>query len=184
MYPVSIVGGLSSANYRLNFASGTLQVTPLAVDFSLAATPTSQIAPPGAVVTYTLQVAPVGASYDHPVVLTATGLPTNATYSFNPTTVIPGAQGSSATLTINLPRSQAKLSFVDKFTLFAGLLMLPLAALHRRRRFTSLFAIGLMAVIALGAAGYFSQPEQTYTITITGSSGALVHNATVTLTVQ
>jgi hypothetical protein len=35
-----------------------------------------------------------------------------------------------------------------------------------------------------GAAGYFTQQQQTYTVTVTGTEGALSHSATVSLTVQ
>ena len=48
----------------------------------------------------------------------------------------------------------------------------------------------LVALVSFGAVsgceegGYFSQTEQTYTITVTGTSGNLVRSTTVTLTVE
>ena len=48
----------------------------------------------------------------------------------------------------------------------------------------------LVAMVSFGAVsgceegGYFSQTEQTYTITVTGASGNLVRSTTVTLTVE
>jgi predicted cupin superfamily sugar epimerase len=48
----------------------------------------------------------------------------------------------------------------------------------------------LVALASFGAAsgcgegGYFSQTEQTYTITVTGTSGSLVRSTIVTLTVE
>jgi hypothetical protein len=33
-------------------------------------------------------------------------------------------------------------------------------------------------------SGFFAQQQQSYTVTVTGTSGALTHSATVTLTVQ
>jgi hypothetical protein len=189
-YPVTIVGGLSSANYRLSFVSGTLTVTPNAgglPDFSIKATPASQLIPPGASTSYTVQLAPLGSSFDGSIGLSVTGLPSNATYSFNPAAVTPGQQSVASTLTINVPKTQAKLSIPVKTPLLAALLLLPLTML-RRRRLTSLLAvivtIAAIGMSGCGAGGYFSQPEQTYTVTITGTSGTLVHSTTVTLTVQ
>jgi YVTN family beta-propeller protein len=189
-YPVTIVGGLISANYRLSFVSGTLTVTPNAgglPDFSIKATPASQFIPPGASASYTVQLAPLGSSFDGSIGLTVAGLPSNATYSFNPAAVTPGQQSVASTLTINVPKTQARLSMPVKTSLLAALLLLPLTML-RRRRLTSLLAvivtIAATGMSGCGAGGYFSQPEQTYTVTITGTSGTLVHSTTVTLTVQ
>lgn len=188
-YPISILGGLISANYRLTFVDGTLTVTQVSSDFSIVATPASQIVPPGAAANYTVQLAPIGSSFDHPVGLTITGLPSGATYSFTSTTVTPGSQGGASTLTINVPQTHAQLSLLGKAPFLATLLVLPLAALRRRYRLISLLLVAFIAITAAGitgcgAGGYFSQPQQTYTITITGTSGVLTHSATVTLTVQ
>ncbi len=188
-YPVSIVGGLNSVNYRLSFVSGTLTVTPFTSDFSISATPSSQIIPPGATANYTVQLASIGPSFDHPVGLSIAGLPANATYSFTPAIVTPGSQGMSSTLTINVPQNHAQLSLPRKAPLLAALLILPLAALRRKRRLTLLLLAVFMTIAAIGiagcgAGGYFSQPEQTYTLTITGTSGTVAHSTTVTLTVQ
>lgn len=35
-----------------------------------------------------------------------------------------------------------------------------------------------------GESGFFNQPSQTYTVTVTGSSGAVQHSTTLTLTVE
>jgi hypothetical protein len=188
-YPVSIVGGLSSANYRLSLVAGTLTVTPVTSDFSITATPASQIAPPGASANYTVQLAPIGSSFDHPVEFTIAGLLAGATYSFTSATATPGSQGAATTLSIHIPQTQAEFSLPGEAPLLATLLVLPLAALRRRRRLTSLLLAGFIAItfigmISCGAGGYFSQPQQTYNITITGTSGALTHSTTVTLTVQ
>jgi hypothetical protein len=69
--------------------------------------------------------------------------------------------------------------------------LLPLAALRRTRGrpprlllwlVLTLTSFGVMT--GCGAGGYFNQPQQTYTITVTGTSGTLVRSTTVTLTVQ
>ena len=46
----------------------------------------------------------------------------------------------------------------------------------------TLTSIGV--VTGCGAGGYFSEPEKTYVITVTGTSGSVVHTTTATLTVE
>jgi hypothetical protein len=51
-----------------------------------------------------------------------------------------------------------------------------------------LLGAGLAAVAGISAcgttSGFFSQQQKTYTVTVTGTSGALSHSSTVTLTVE
>jgi hypothetical protein len=50
-----------------------------------------------------------------------------------------------------------------------------------------LLASGIGATVGLSGCagnGYFGQPPQNYTVTVTGTSGTLSHSATVTLTVE
>jgi hypothetical protein len=48
----------------------------------------------------------------------------------------------------------------------------------------ALLLTSLGVLTGCGVGGYFNQPEKTYIITVTGTSGSLTHTTTVTLTVQ
>jgi hypothetical protein len=72
-----------------------------------------------------------------------------------------------------------------------AVILLPLFALRRVRGKPHRLLLWILAVLTVfgaatgcGVGGYFSQPQQTYTITVIGTSGTLVHSDTVTLTVQ
>jgi trimeric autotransporter adhesin len=78
-----------------------------------------------------------------------------------------------------------------------GFLLLPLAAMRRRRLgktlgrtiFTLfLLVAGASAMAGLSGceptSGLFAQPSQTYTMTVTATSGTLSHATTVTLTIK
>ena len=72
-----------------------------------------------------------------------------------------------------------------------GLLLLPFACLKRYRRTQKRLLLWILvglaslgAVSGCGEGGYFSQTEQTYTITVTATSGTLVSSTMVILTVE
>ena len=72
-----------------------------------------------------------------------------------------------------------------------ALLLLPFACLKRHRKKPQRLLLWMLVALAsfgavsgCGEGGYFSQTEQTYTITVTGTSGSLVRSTTVTLTVE
>jgi hypothetical protein len=108
---------------------------------------------------------------------------------------------SSLNLTVSLPALSASAPRQDAPRpsvppLLWGILLLPFAAGMRRasrrlRRGSSvliLIGAGFAAEAALSgcnsANGFFGQAQNTYTITVTATSGTLVHSTNITLTVE
>ncbi len=170
----------------------SLIVTPtVTADFALANKTPPQIIPPGAAASFTIAVTSVNATFTNTVTLTASGLPPGSSYTFTPASVTPGASGASSTLTISVPKQSVALHRHSQTPLVLALLLVPFAALRRRRKAPARLALWLLlalssfgAVTGCGSGGYFNQPERSYVITVTGTSGDLVHNTTATLTVE
>ena len=147
--------------------------------------------PPGASASYSITVTPVNGAFNNVVTLTATNLPPGSSYTFAPTTLTPGSAGATSTFTVTVPKQSGALRRVSKTPFALAVLLLPLAFLRRTRarppRLLLWLLLGLTsfgAISGCGAGGYFNQPQQTYTITITATSGDLSNSSTVTLTVQ
>jgi len=183
-------------------AAGSPQVATLTgagvvpTDFGVTATAPSGSVPNGSVAQFTIDVAALSGSFTNPVVMSVTGLPAGATASFNPGTVTPGSTGATTVLSVQTPSLLARGNVNTHTTWFAGLLLLPLLAMRRIRRKLGrmpaglrvllLFAVGLEMLLPLTGCGggFFGPMAHTSTLTITGTSGAVQHSTTVTLTVQ
>jgi parallel beta-helix repeat protein len=80
-----------SLNVSLNGSGG---------DFSVSASPTAATVKHAQSVKFSISLNPVGGTFNSSVALACSGLPTGATCSFSPSSVIPGTNGASATLTL------------------------------------------------------------------------------------
>ncbi len=169
----------------------TITAPQAVVDFAIVNNTAPQIIPPGASASYNISITSVGTPFNSVVTLTATNLPPNATYTYTPPTVTPGSTGATSSFTVSVPAQSAALHRSSRTPLILAALLLPFAAFRRARGkphrlllwlFVTLTAFG--SATGCGVGGYFSLPQQTYVITVTGTSGTLVHSTTATLTVE
>jgi hypothetical protein len=181
-------------------------------DFTLSGlTPTTQTITAGQSASYNFSVLPVGSSFTGAVNLSCSGGPAISLCSFTPSSVTPGSSSAAVVMQITTTANSASISPERRgraVIFYALWLALPgLALLASRRRATKLALpasfLGLFLLALLlsscggggsnggggrgGGVGSQQQGTQpgTYTITVTGTSGALSHQASsVTLIVN
>jgi len=180
-------------------ASGSPQSTTLngtgtpPPSFTISSNSGAQTIQPGGTATYTITVSAQNGTFSNAVLLSASGLPTGATGTFTPPSVTPGSASATSTLSIATGTTTASARSGPLWPLAApalaviGLCFLP--GKQRRRWITLgllLFAsLGAFTALAACGGGFaLTQPAQSYTITVTGTSGADVQTTTVQLTVQ
>jgi hypothetical protein len=163
-------------------------------DFTISATPATQSSYRGTAVSYPLQLASVSSTnlFTSAVVLSVTGLPAGASATFSPVSVTPGT-GVTSSLTITIPSLNASRSFEGRPLTFGGIsaaaLLLILLPRRRRLPFRLLLVLCALGALSAGAIGCgsgngFAIPSSASTLIITGTSGAITHTTSVSLTVQ
>jgi hypothetical protein len=181
-------------------------------DFSFGPpTPSSQSVSSGQSALYTFSVLPVGSSFTGAVALSCSGLPALSACSFSPTSVTPGSASAASVMTVTTtatsetsPHRVGGIALLLPTSLGLPGLMLLFAIPGRKKNRRASFVIGMIVLLALavlmsscgGSAATTSSQTNgggqhqgtqpgTYTITVTGTSGAITHQATaVTLTVN
>jgi sugar lactone lactonase YvrE len=195
-------------SFNGNQTTTGLVLTGSVSDFTITAQPATATVVPGGSATYTFTVTPSGGATTFPaaITLSVSGLPSNYTARFSPSsTIAAGAGTSTVTLTIQtVPGSAA----VGQISTGAGgnlasrlapfslaLLLLPFAGKLRKtgKRFSRrislllLLIAGLAAVAGVngcGSNGSSGHAPKSYTVTVTATVGALSHTSNVTLTVE
>jgi ASPM-SPD-2-Hydin domain-containing protein/beta-propeller repeat-containing protein/centrosomal CEP192-like protein len=165
-----------------------------APDFTLTAMPNALTVAQGAVGTQvTISVNPTN-GFASAVALTCTGAPANSSCVLNPTSI---TSPTTSTLTftahamlVPLPISKPAppLSLLRIVPLFVALMLLFVLRSTRRlgTRLSMVSAIVICLTLAAcsGTGGPAKTAKGTYPLTVTGTSGTLSHNTTVTVTVN
>jgi len=184
----------------------------VSASYTVTAPATPVAVAPGGAATIDITVPPLGGAFNNVVTLSASGLPTGATATFNPPTVTPGSAGAPTVLTIQLATLAASVSAnkilahdISTNRTPGNHRRLPVAPLSLafvlfgvvlgRKRIPrtlvmalALAGLGVTASFVTGCGGGFSNTPRTpagnYTITVTGTSGLFHASTTVTLTVE
>ncbi|HYL84950.1 MAG TPA: SBBP repeat-containing protein [Candidatus Angelobacter sp.] len=172
--------------------SGTGTNTP---DFTLSAAPAAENVTSGTVgAPVTISVNPVN-GFSAAVALTCTGAPMNSTCLLSPASITPPTT-STLTFTahamlVPLPVSKPAppLNLLRIVPLFVALMLIFLLRSARRFRTRLAMVSAILICVMLAACSGPGAPNTNtkkgaYPLTVTGTSGALAHNTTVTITVD
>jgi FG-GAP-like repeat/Bacterial Ig-like domain (group 3) len=187
----------ASKSIAISLAGPTYTITAPATSFTVAS---------GGMLNVNITATPVNGAFNQVVTMSASGLPSGASASFNPPTLTPGKSGAQTTVKIQFA-AQVASSFTRRerqypLLAFSLLLGMPLISAKRKSFPKSLsiivvFAMLTGATMLLGSCAGFSaaaaspqqpapqQPSsQSYTITIVGASGSLHPSASITVVVK
>ncbi|MGB0064646.1 MAG: kelch repeat-containing protein [Terracidiphilus sp.] len=181
-------------------ANAGVTLTVQAPGFTLSGSPGGQTVYAGYTTDFIVTVAPANGTFNNPVALTVTGLPSGATATFSPTSVTPGSTSATSVLTVKVaanttenqrPASPFGSGSRGLVPLMALLLLLPFRRVRRWGRKISLVLIlfiSLGAMLSLSACGSPGtntiQWQDTFVLTVTGTSGTNTQSTQVVLTVQ
>ncbi len=192
--------GLGSVDGAVLVSEWPSSIAPDA-DFALTASTVSGTLQAGGTAGISLIVSPANGAgvIPYAIALSSSGLPAGVTAVFSPASVPAGSGATTVTLTIQLPQTLTAggSNIVGRLMrLSLALLLIPFAGRLRRngKRLVRLVSVLLLSIAGWAAmaglsgcaslGGFPGQSPRTYTVTVTGTSGALSHSTTVTLTVE
>jgi hypothetical protein len=165
--------------------------------------PASQNIFPGATTTYNFTLAPVSATtFLNDLTVVIDGLPPGSTYTFTPSTIKAGSGSTQVVLNVQTSSSlsarnslpQNRPSPRNELPITLGMLgLVGLGAVrklrHKMPRTLMLLVLTLGSLLPIAAlsgcaGGYFTLNPTTFSLTVTGTEGAVQHAATATLIVQ
>ena len=200
---VQAVGKPSIANQISGAVKFTLSCTTSSssnTNLSLGTNPTSLTVASGGSGKVSVTVAALSGSFNSPISLTCSGLPSNLSCSFAPVTVTPGAGSTTSVLTIAaVPvvagnRSEEGHGVLASWLLGFGLLGIAVIGRVEQRRLVS--AIGICVAVAMvmstaacggktaSSVNAYSSTSNRYVVTIAGSGTSVQLSTTVTVTVN
>jgi hypothetical protein len=183
-------------NFTLSDSGAAMSVSVGASGFSFTLTGSgSQKVVPGSSVGYTFQVSPTSEAYPAAVSFAATGLPEGAAAVFSPSTVAADGGAQPVTMTVRTAATPKTSAPFKNTTVAMSLLLMPVLGLGRRRarllRIALLLGSGIAATVLSGCGasnGFFDrareQASQSYSITVTATSGSATQTSVVTLVVE
>jgi Bacterial Ig-like domain (group 3)/FG-GAP-like repeat/Abnormal spindle-like microcephaly-assoc'd, ASPM-SPD-2-Hydin len=184
-------------NYNLSVSSAV--DGKVDANYSISAPTGSIILRPNVPVQVVITVPPVGGSFTSAVAMSISGLPSNVTASFSPTSVTPGANGATTTLTLTLSNTAGAVPSIPngggKFpilpTLIAGLLCMMFASSWKARggklarAFVIVTCLAVLIAPALFIAGCGTAvAPQSANVVVTGTSGSVQHSTNLPITIE
>lgn len=168
------------------------------LDFTISAITATNTVLPGSAASYSFTVTPANGTYPANVNFTATGLPPGATATFSPASIAANAGAQTVVVSIQTAAVSAFSHGKGAAPIVLALLLLPISGWRRARLagrrskqilrlllFLVLMTAGMAGMTGCGTGnGYLGQGNQSYTVTLTATSGAVQHSATVTLNVE